>query len=203
MNKIFKTQKFVQALVLAIGGLIISVSASADDESLARGEKVFNEIAGLGCKGCHGEFAEGDLGVGPYIRGASEGAIRAAIEGIDTMIVVKTTIDEQGIKDVSEYIASLGSTKIVKTLAKKGRFLPDSITVAPGSKFQIVVQNASFQPKMFSSDGLGLEDGLEIAARKTGGLNWTSPEQGEFKLWCQNCDLEGQFFTVRVDPNLK
>ena len=78
--------------------LLVSPFVSADEESLARGEKLFSEIAGLGCKGCHGEFGEGDLGVGPYIRGATEGAIRAAIEGIDTMIVVKSTIDEQGIK---------------------------------------------------------------------------------------------------------
>ena len=200
MNSRTKTK--ITALI-AIGlAFFMSPVASADEESLARGEKLFNEVAGLGCKGCHGEFGEGDLGVGPYIRGATEGAVRAAIEGIDTMIVVKSSIDEQGIKDVSEYVNSLGSTRIVRTLAKKGRFLPDSFVVAPNSKFQIVVQNASFQPRVFQSEDLGLGDGLEISARKTGGLDWTSPAEGEVKLWCKDCDLQDQFFTVRVDPNL-
>ena len=182
--------------------LLVSPFVSADEESLARGEKLFSEIAGLGCKGCHGEFGEGDLGVGPYIRGATEGAIRAAIEGIDTMIVVKSTIDEQGIKDVAEYVNSLGSTQIVRTLAKKGRFLPDSFDVAPNSKFQVVVQNASFQPRVFLSDDLDFGDGFEIEARKTGGVNWTSPSEGEVKLSCKDCDLTDQFFTIRVDPSL-
>lgn len=201
MNKIHNTQKIVRVIAIVSAAFFISMSASADEESLARGEKIFNEIAGLGCKGCHGEFAEGDLGVGPYIRGATEGTIRAAIEGIDTMIVVKSTIDEQGIKDISEYIASLGETQIVRTLAKKGRFLPNEVTVAPGSKLQIAVQNASFQPRAFASDEF-LDEGMEISARTTGVLNWTSPGEGEYKIWCTNCDLENQFFTVRVDPNL-
>eukprot|EP00903_Cladosiphon_okamuranus_P004278 g4276.t1 len=141
---------------------------------------------------------EGDLGVGPYIRGATEGAIRAAIEGIDTMIVVKTTIDEQGIKDIAEYIGSLGETQIVRTLAKKGRFLPNEVTVAPGSKLQIAVQNASFQPRAFASDDFELDGGLDIAARTIGVLSWTSPDEGEYRLWCDNCDLDDQFFTLLV-----
>lgn len=200
INWAIKT-KFI-ALITFAAMLSASPMLSADEEAIARGEKLFNELAGLGCKGCHGEFGEGDLGVGPYIRGATEGAVRAAIDGIDTMIVIKSVIDEQGIKDVSEYVNSLGSTRIVRTLAKKGRFLPNTFTVAPNSKFQIVVQNASFQPRVFLSEDLGFGDGLEIDARTTSGVNWTSPADGEIKLWCKNCDLQDEFFTVQVDPNL-
>ena len=179
------------------------VGQADDTETLQRGEKVFQEIAGLGCKSCHGEYAEGDLGVGPYIRGATEGTIRAAIEGIDAMIVIKSTIDEQSIKDVVAYIGSLGSTAIIRTLSKKGRFLPESLSVPPNSNFQIVINNSSFQAKTFKSVDLGpgMADGIEIPARKTGGITWQSPEQGEFKLHCDNCKLADQFFTITVDPN--
>ena len=188
------------ALVLLVPPLP-SVAQDTDLETLQRGEKVFNEIAGLGCKSCHGEFAEGDLGVGPYIRGASEGTIRAAIEGIDAMVVVKMNIDEQGINDVAAYVNSLGSTSIIRTLAKKGRFLPDSATVAPNSRFQIVINNSSFQPRVYKSEDLGIAQGTQVAARQTGVISWTSPAKGSFKLHCDDCKLSDQFFTITVDPN--
>ena len=87
------------------------------------GRQVFNGVAGIGCKSCHGDFAEGDLGVGPYIRGASEGAIRAAIEGIGEMVAVKTVITDEQVSAVSDYIAHLGTMQVARTLSKRGRFL--------------------------------------------------------------------------------
>lgn len=188
--------------LLASAGLCLSMSVATlaqDDETLARGEQVFNTIAGIGCKGCHGEFAEGDLGVGPYIRGATEGSVRAAISGIDAMVVVRTMIDEQGIKDVSAYMESLGSTRIIRTLAKKGRFLPNSTSVPANSRFQIVVNNVSFQPKTYRSDDLNLDGGkLIVPARTTGTISWVSPQQGEVKIWCEDCAIEDEYFTINV-----
>ena len=76
--------------ISVIGSLLCSyllaAGVNADDTLIKRGELVFNTVANIGCAGCHGAFAEGDLGVGPYIRGASDGAVRAAIEGIGPMV---------------------------------------------------------------------------------------------------------------------
>lgn len=197
-----KNIKTLTTLIAATGlSLGLSLSSTAqDNETLARGEVVFNTVAGLGCKGCHGEFAEGDLGVGPYIRGATEGAVRAAISGIDAMVAVRTLIDEQGIKDVSAYIESLGSTRIIRTLAKKGRFLPGDTSVPSDSRFQIVVNNVSFQPKTYRSDDIAIDGGeLTVAARSTGTIKWTSPvEAGEYKIWCEDCAIDDEYFTINV-----
>ena len=71
--------------------------ANADEASIEAGRNVFQTAAGVGCKTCHGDYGEGDLGVGPYIRGATDGTIRAAIDGINEMIIIKNTIAEEDI----------------------------------------------------------------------------------------------------------
>ena len=203
MDTMIKTL-FAKACSLA-SVLLISLAtlnnALADDESIARGKIVFDTIAGIGCKTCHGEYGEGDLGVGPYIRGASEGSVRAAIEGIDAMVAVKSVINEEQIVDISNYVISLGATKIVRTMAKRGRFLPDTITVPPASNLQIVINNTSFSPKNFDSEDYDLGEGMKIDARTTNSFSWTSPDSGEIKIFCTDCDIEGEYLTVIVDPN--
>ena len=197
MNRIKQT--FCTLPLLFIFGATSIHSHAADEDSIKRGEALFNDLAGIGCKSCHGDFGEGDLGVGPYIRGATEGSIRAAITGIGAMVVIKNTIDEQGIVDVSAYVNSLGTTRIIRTLAKKGRFLPNTATVAANSNYQVVIQNASFQPKTFVSQDLGIADGMEVGARTTGSISWKSPEEGEFKIECSDCELEDQSFTLKIN----
>ncbi len=177
-----------------------SVSATGfDDPLLAEGKRVFNEVAGVGCKTCHGEYAEGDFGVGVFMRGASEGTIRAAIDAIAEMIVVKNVITEDEIKAITAYIGHLGEMQVARTLAKRGRFIPDEVTVQPGARVQLVMQNSGFDAYTFSTDNMGFDD-LKIPARSSGSIEWQAPdEEGDYRLYCTDCKLKDQFYTVRVN----
>lgn len=186
-------------LVLITAGFLSPALAQGDDDSqLAEGERVFNTIAGIGCKTCHGEYAEGDVGVGPYLRGASEGAIRAAIDATGEMVVIKSVITDDEIKAVAAYVGKLGTMQPVRTLAKRGRFLPQEISVRPGTEVQLIIQNSSIQPHTFKSDNMDIEE-LVIAGRSSGNLEWRAPEaEGEFALYCIDCKLKDQLFVVKV-----
>jgi mono/diheme cytochrome c family protein len=189
--------------VLTAGQFVPALAQAEDDGLLAEGARVFNTIAGVGCKTCHGEYGEGDVGVGPYIRGAGEGAIRAAIEATGEMIVVKTVITEDQIKAVAAYVGRLGTMQAARTLAKRGRFLPEDISVRPGTDLQLIVQNSSIQPATFKSDNMDIDD-LTVAGRSSGSIEWGAPEdEGEYSLYCIDCKLKDQFFTVRVDADAK
>jgi mono/diheme cytochrome c family protein len=169
-----------------------------DDPLLAEGKRVFNEVAGVGCKTCHGEYAEGDLGVGVFMRGASEGAIRAAIDAIAEMVVVKNVITEDEIEAISAYVEYLGTMQVARTLAKRGRFIPGEITVKPGASLQVVIQNSGFQAQTFATDSMEFDD-LAIPARSSGSIEWQAPgEEGEYTLYCTDCKLKGETYTVRV-----
>ncbi len=187
---------------LIVTGFLMASPVQADEDGqFAQGVNVFNTVAGVGCKTCHGEYAEGDVGVGPYIRGATEGTIRAAIDATGEMIVIRNIITEDQIKAVAAYVGNLGSMQAVRTLAKRGRFLPGEISIRPGTEVQLIIQNASIQPHTFKSDNMDIDD-LMIASRSSGSLEWRAPEtEGEFSLYCIDCKLKDQFFIVRVAAN--
>ena len=194
---------FVLAYLFGAGLLTPSLAHAEDDGQLTEGARLFGTIAGVGCKTCHGEYAEGDVGVGPYIRGAAEGMIRAAIDATGEMIVIKNVITDDEIKAVAAFVGNLGAMQAVRTLAKRGRFLPGEISIRPGTDVQLIIQNSSIQPHTFKSDNLGIDE-LTIAGRSSGSIEWHAPEaEGEFSLYCTDCKLKGQFFTVRVAASAK
>ena len=172
--------------------------ASASASDFDAGQRVFREIAGIGCKTCHGDYAEGDLGVGPYIRGTTEGAIRAAIEGIGEMVVVKSVITEDEIVAVAAYLRHLGSQQVARTLSKRGRFLPEVFEARPGTSLQIVIRNSGIKAAMYQSDNMGIEP-FTVAGRSTDGIDWQAPDdEGEYSLYCTDCKLKDQFFVIKV-----
>jgi len=178
-----------------------SLAQGNEDKQLAEGARVFNTIAGVGCKTCHGEYAEGDVGVGPYIRGASEGAIRAAIDATGEMVVIRSMITEDEIEAVAAYVGNLGTMQAARTLAKRGRFLPGEISIQPGTDVQLIIQNSSMQPHTFKSDDMAI-DHLVIGGRSSGSLEWHAPEtEGAFSLYCTDCKLKDQVFTVNVSAS--
>ena len=184
-------------------GSIIEANMPPSSAAVAEGREVFRTVAGIGCAGCHGNFAEGDMGVGPYTRGASEGAVRAAISGIGEMAVVRDAITEEQIKSVSAYLEYLGSNQVVRTLVKRGRFMPDSLSVRPGTNVQLIINNAGFSEYEFKSDNLGLEP-MSIPARSLGTVDWQAPaEEGTYTIYCADCKLEGEQFTINVDASAK
>lgn len=198
-----KNKHVFKTFIILASSLLLNGAAIAEDTLLKQGEKVFNELAGIGCKSCHGEYAEGDLGVGPFIRGATEGSIRAAIEGTGEMVVIQLTIKEDEIKAVAAYVNSLGRTQVVRTLSKRGRFIPEKFIVHPGTDIQLVIKNSSVKPHTYASDNLEIEP-FEIAGRSTGSLIWRSPDkEGSYKLQCTDCKLMDQFFTIEVSSKAK
>jgi len=133
----------IKALCLRAAFCILAAGSNQvlanSDELIGKGKKVYNEVAGIGCKTCHGEYAEGDLGVGPFIRGASEGAIRAAVSAVGEMIVVRQAITEEELKAVAAYLEYLGTLQVVRTLSKRGRFVPKTVEVRPGEDLQVFI----------------------------------------------------------------
>jgi mono/diheme cytochrome c family protein len=200
--KVVKPSAATALLLLLIAAFLLPASAQDNDDSqLAAGERVFNTIAGMGCKTCHGEYAEGDVGVGPYLRGASEGAIRAAIDATDAMVVIKSVITDDEIKAVAAFVGKLGSMQPARTLAKRGRFLPGEISIQPGTDVQLIIQNSSIQPHTFKSDNMDIGE-LLVAGRSSGSLEWHAPEgEGEYSLYCIDCKLKDQLFLVKVDAS--
>ena len=186
---------------LLVASLWFSGTVAAEDEILVEGARVFSEVAGVGCKTCHGEYAEGDLGVGPFIRGAPEGMIRASIDATGEMVVVKNVITDDEIKAVSAYLGHLGTLQVARTLAKRGRFIPADFSTRPGTSVQVIISNSGFQPYTFKSDNMGFDE-LSIPARSTAQVEWQAPDaEGEYSVYCTDCKLKDQFFTIRVDAN--
>ncbi|MDH5311952.1 MAG: cupredoxin domain-containing protein, partial [Gammaproteobacteria bacterium] len=137
--------------------------------------------------------------VGPFIRGASEGSIRAAIDATNEMLVVKQSITDSEVSAVAAYLRYLGTMQVVRTLAKRGRFLPDQASVRPGTRIQLVVQNAGLDTHTFRSDNMGMAD-VVIPGRSAASREWLAPgEEGEFSLYCIDCKLDKQSLTLRVD----
>lgn len=196
------TKRLIAFCALLITAHVASAQdAALDTELLAQGEEVYNTIAGIGCKGCHGEYAEGDLGVGPFTRGANEGMVSAAVNGIGEMIVVKNVITDEQITSVSAYLNYLGTAQVARSLVKRGRFLPEVFSARPGTRLQLILQNGGFEAHTFKSDNMGIED-IEIDARTSGNLIWEAPEQeGTYSLYCTDCKLVDQYFTININAS--
>jgi len=196
----------IKALCLRAAFCILAVGSNQvlanSDELIEKGKKVYNEVAGIGCKTCHGEYAEGDLGVGPFIRGASEGAIRAAVSAVGEMIVVRQAITEEELKAVAAYLEYLGTLQVVRTLSKRGRFVPKAVEVRPGADLQVIIKNSSIRPHTYTSEGMGIES-MTIQGRSTGTLVWKAPDrEGTFTIACTDCRLNEEL-TIKVSKNAK
>ena len=195
------TTRLIAALAIALLGLTNYSAAIADEAEIEAGRHVFQTIAGIGCKTCHGDYAEGDLGVGPFIRGATEGTIRASIDATNEMIIIKTTITDAEITAVATYLNYLGSMQVVRTLSKRGRFIPETVSIRPGAQLQLVVKNSGVAPATYVSENMDVDEWV-IPGRTTADIEWQAPEaEGEYSITCTDCKLKDQYFVINVDAN--
>lgn len=192
--------KALEATLIAIFLAVTpSIPAAAQDSKLIeKGRQVFLNAGDIGCAACHGIYAEGDVGIGPYNRGVGEIAIRGALDSIDEMSFLKGELNDTEINQIAAYYEWLGQMQLVKTLVKRGRFIPNEIEVYPGTAIQLVINNAGRAAQTFGSDDMGIEQ-FEVAGRTDKDVIWTAPNsEGEFALRCTDCRLKNQRFSIKI-----
>lgn len=186
---------FMWALAVTAVPLHMATAAEVTAE-IEKGRQVFLTAADIGCAACHGKYAEGDVGIGPYNRGVGQETIRGALDSIGEMEFLSLTDAE--ISQIAAYYAYLGELQLFKTLVKRGRFIPNEISVFPGTSIQLVLNNASRSPRTFVADGIGIDE-LKVSARSDQDIVWTVPEdEGVFTLRCTDCRLKNEVFTINV-----
>lgn len=192
-------------IAFAAGPLWRGPPVLADELSndlIEKGREVFSTVAGVGCAACHGRYAEGDLGIGPYNRGANEAKIRAALQKVDAMSILRDEMTDEKIVQVAAYFRWMGELQLVKTMYKQGRFIPNEVNIYPGTAIQLSVNNASPEPHTFASDVIGITP-FRVNGRDFGDLTWKAPNnEGAFEFRCTDCGSDGKL-TVRVSRSAK
>jgi len=165
-----------------------------------QGRQIFETVAGLGCKACHGPFAEGK--VGPSNRGVNEATIREALAKIGPMQFLREQLAEEDIKRVAAYTEWMGRHMLVKSLLKRGRFIPDAISLYPGTPVQLVIENTGTEPATLAA-GISVA-APTIAARDSTSIVWTAPEiEGKSTIACSDCKIKDGSLTIEVTKTAK
>lgn len=173
-----------------------------DVESIEQGRQIFLTAGEVGCVACHGRYAEGDVGIGPYNRGFSETAIRRALKSVGPMAFLRDTLSEQNIRQISVYYQSLSHQQLIKTHAVRGVFIPGDVKVHPGTTVQLVVMNPSLNARHFVSRDMKIEK-FKVAGRDAVDVVWKAPDrEGKFTLECTDCPVTGQKFTIEVSDSV-
>lgn len=180
-------------LFAMLSSMAFSAESNIDAKKFERGKAIWKTAGGIGCVGCHGQYGEGDVGVGPYNRGVGLSKVISAVESVDMMkSLFKDKLSREDIEAVSVYTTWLGQHQLMRTLVKRDRFLPDAIEVFPGTAVQLVVRNTSQSPHKFSSANMGVGE-FQVAARDVGDIVWRAPEkEGSYSLQCTDCTRKGE-----------
>ena len=179
-------------------GQHVSAQGAENKQAVDKGREVFLTAGGVGCMACHGPYAEGDTGIGPYNRGVGEATIRAALASIEPMKMLREELSDAQIKQIAAYYEWLGQLKLVKTLIKRGRFIPDHIEVHPGTRIQLVLNNAGSASRHFVSTNMRI-DPITVEAREAADIVWSAPDkEGTFSLACADCEIKDQMLTIEV-----
>lgn len=189
------------AAFLALTAFAACAADQVDMAMVEQGRQIFETIAGVGCKACHGPFAEGK--VGPSNRGVNEATIREALAKIGPMQFLREQLAEEDIKRVAAYTEWMGRHMLVKSLLKRGRFIPDAISVYPGTPVQLVIENTGSEPTTLAADGISVASPT-IAARDTASIVWTAPEtEGKSMIACSDCKIKDGSLTIEVTKTAK
>ena len=189
------------AAFIALAAFPACAAEPFDMAMVEQGRQIFETVAGVGCKACHGPFAEGK--VGPSNRGVNEETIREALAKIGPMQFLREQLVEKDIKRVAAYTEWMGRHMLVKSLLKRGRFIPDAISVYPGTSVQLVIENTSSEPATLAADGLSVP-APTIPARDTASIVWTAPEaEGKSTVACSDCKIKDGLLTIEVTKTAK
>jgi mono/diheme cytochrome c family protein len=183
----------------------IPFAACATDQfdmaMVEQGRQIFETIAGVGCKACHGPFAEGK--VGPSNRGVNEATIREALAKIGPMQFLREQLADEDIKRVAAYTEWMGQHLLVKALLKRGRFIPEAIGVYPGTPVQLVIENTGSEPATLAADGLSVT-APTIPARDSASIVWTAPQaEGKSTIACSDCKIKEGSLTIEITKAAK
>jgi mono/diheme cytochrome c family protein len=197
----FSALPTLAAAFLALAAFPACAAEPFDLAMVEQGRQIFETIAGVGCKACHGPFAEGK--VGPSNRGVNEATIREALAKIGPMQFLREQLADEDIKRVAAYTEWMGRHMLVKSLLKRGRFIPDAISVYPGTPVQLVIENTGSEPATLAADGISVEEPT-IAARNTASIVWTAPEtEGKSTIACSDCKIKDGSLTIEVTKTAK
>jgi len=181
---------------LALTAFSACAAEPFDMAMVEQGRQIFETIAGVGCKACHGPFAEGK--VGSSNRGVNEATIREALAKIGPMQFLREQLAEEDIKRVAAYTEWMGRHMLVKSLLKRGRFVPDAISLYPGTPVQLVIENTGSEPATLTADGISIA-APTIAARDSASIVWTAPEiEGKSTIACSDCKIKDGSLTIEV-----
>ena len=186
---------------IALAAFPACAAEPLDMAMVKQGRQIFETIAGVGCKACHGPFAEGK--VGPSNRGVNEATIREALAKIGPMQFLREQLVEKDIKRVAAYTEWMGRHMLVKSLLKRGRFIPDAISLYPGTPVQLVIENTGTEPATLAADGISVA-APTIAARDSTSIVWTAPEiEGKSTIACSDCKIKDGSLTIEVTKTAK
>ena len=186
---------------IALAAFPACAAEPLDMAMVKQGRQIFETIAGVGCKACHGPFAEGK--VGPSNRGVNEATIREALAKIGPMQFLREQLVEEDIKRVAAYTEWMGRHMLVKSLLKRGRFIPDAISVYPGTPVQLVIENTGSEAATLAADGISVATPT-IAPRDNASIVWTAPEtEGKSTIACSDCKIKDGSLTIEVTKTAK
>jgi cytochrome c553 len=194
---------------LVVGLACVSILASAgpgrfaahaegesDTALVEQGKQLFETVGGVGCKTCHGAFGEGK--VGPANRGVNEATIKEALAKIPAMQFLREQVSEDGIKKIAAYTSWMGRHMLVKALLKRGQFIPDRVTIHPGTPIQLVIENTGTEPNSIRSDGMNGAP-VNIPPRDMASIVWTAPlDEGMVTIVCGDCRIKNGSLTIEV-----
>lgn len=206
MRKVIRKSVFVVAAILALSGVTaegFSADSQPDMKLIGDGHKISLTVAGIGCAGCHGRYGEGDVGVGPYIRGESLSKIQAAIAAVSQMQIVKDQLKTEDIAAVAYYYSWLGQHQLLKTLVKRDRFIPDTVDIYPGTAVQLAINNSGQLPRKFAGPDMNVAE-FQVPGMTAHEFFWRAPErEGVYTLRCVDCVVKDQQLTINVTKAAK
>src|SRR5262249_55739118 len=85
----------------------------------------------------------------------------------------------------------------------RGQFVPEKVSVHPGTPVQLVIENTGIEPATIRSHGIEMSP-VKIAGRDTATFVWVAPQnEGKVSIACEDCRIKGDPMTIEVTSTAK